>query len=29
LPLRFGDALLFHGPRERVRVLQAESDFIA
>ena len=29
LPLRFGDALLFHGPRDRVRVLQAESDFIA
>jgi di/tricarboxylate transporter len=28
LPLRFGDALLFHGPRDRVRVLQAESDFI-
>ncbi len=28
LPLRFGDALLVYGPRERLHVLQAESDFI-
>jgi len=28
LPLRFGDALLLHGPRDRVRVLQREADFI-
>ena len=28
LPLRFGDALLVYGSRDRVRVLQAELDFI-
>jgi di/tricarboxylate transporter len=28
LPLRFGDALLAYGPLDRVRVLQAEADFI-
>lgn len=28
LPLRFGDALLIHGPRDRVRVLQQEPDYI-
>jgi di/tricarboxylate transporter len=28
LPLRFGDALLVHGPRHRVRVLQQEPDYI-
>jgi di/tricarboxylate transporter len=28
LLLRFGDALLVYGPRERIRVLQAEADFI-
>jgi di/tricarboxylate transporter len=28
LPLRFGDALLVHGPRDRIPVLQGEADFI-
>lgn len=28
LPLQFGDALLLQGPRERMRVLQAEPDLI-
>ena len=28
LPLRLGDALLVYGQRERIHVLQAESDFI-
>jgi di/tricarboxylate transporter len=28
LPLRFGDALLVHGPRERIPILQAEADYI-
>jgi di/tricarboxylate transporter len=28
LPLRFGDALLLHGPRDRIPILQAEPDFI-
>ncbi|MCL4299403.1 MAG: anion permease [Anaerolineae bacterium] len=28
LPLQFGDALLLQGPRERLRVLQAEPDLI-
>lgn len=28
LPLQFGDALLMHGPRDKIRVLQAEPDFI-
>ncbi len=28
LPLRFGDALLVHGPREKVRVLGSEPDFL-
>jgi di/tricarboxylate transporter len=27
-PLRFGDALLLHGPRERLRVLGSEPDII-
>lgn len=28
MPLRFGDALLLHGPRRKMRVLANESDFI-
>ena len=28
LPLEFGDALLMHGPRAKIRLLQAEPDFI-
>jgi di/tricarboxylate transporter len=28
LPLRFGDALLLHGPRDKLRVLGSEPDFI-
>ncbi len=28
LPLRFGDALLVHGPREKVRLLGTEPDFL-
>lgn len=28
MPLRFGDALLFHGPREKIRRLAAEPDFV-
>ncbi len=28
LPLQFGDALLVHGPRDRIHVLQEEVDFI-
>ncbi len=28
LPLRFGDALLVQGPRDRIRILRAEIDFI-
>ncbi len=28
LPLQFGDALLMHGPRDKMRLLQAEPDFI-
>jgi di/tricarboxylate transporter len=28
IPLRFGDALLVHGPRERLRVLAGEPDFL-
>ncbi len=28
VPLRFGDALLFHGPRERIRRLAREPDFV-
>jgi di/tricarboxylate transporter len=28
LPLQFGDALLMHGPRDKIRLLQAEPDFI-
>lgn len=28
LPLRLGDALLLHGPRDRIPVLQAEADYI-
>jgi di/tricarboxylate transporter len=28
LPLRFGDALLVHGPRDRIPVLRGEADFI-
>jgi di/tricarboxylate transporter len=28
LPLRFGDALLLYGPREKLRLLAAEPDFI-
>ena len=28
VPLRFGDALLLHGPAERLRVLGSEPDFI-
>ncbi len=28
LPLRFGDALLIQGPRDRIRLLRAEIDFI-
>ena len=28
IPLRFGDALLLYGPRERIRVLGSEPDFI-
>src|SRR5512136_254329 len=28
LPLEFGDALLMHGPRDKMRLLQAEPDFI-
>jgi di/tricarboxylate transporter len=28
LPLQFGDALLMHGPRNKIRLLQAEPDFI-
>jgi di/tricarboxylate transporter len=28
LPLRFGDALLLQGPRERIKLLRAEIDFI-
>ena len=28
LPLEFGDALLMHGPRNKMRLLQAEPDFI-
>ena len=28
LPLHFGDALLMHGPRDKIRLLQAEPDFI-
>ncbi|CAG0935055.1 Sodium-dependent dicarboxylate transporter SdcS [Thermoflexales bacterium] len=28
LPLEFGDALLMHGPREKMRLLQAEPDFL-
>ena len=28
MPLRFGDALLVHGPRERVATLRADPDFL-
>ncbi len=28
LPLRFGDALLLHGPREKLKVLGSEPDFL-
>jgi di/tricarboxylate transporter len=28
LPLQFGDALLLHGPREKIRRLAAEPDFV-
>jgi len=28
LPLRFGDALLMHGPREKLQLLGSEPDFI-
>jgi di/tricarboxylate transporter len=28
LPLQFGDALLMHGPRDKLHLLQAEPDFI-
>jgi di/tricarboxylate transporter len=28
MPLRFGDALLLHGPRHRLRVLGSEPDFL-
>ncbi len=28
MPLRFGDALLLHGPRDRLRLLGSEPDFI-
>jgi di/tricarboxylate transporter len=28
IPLRFGDALLLYGPRDRIRVLGSEPDFI-
>ena len=28
LALQFGDALLMHGPRDKIRLLQAEQDFI-
>ena len=28
MPLRFGDALLLHGPRQKVRLLADEPDFI-
>ncbi len=28
VPLRFGDALLLHGPRERIRRLASEPDFV-
>ncbi len=28
LSLEFGDALLMHGPREKIRLLQSEPDFI-
>jgi di/tricarboxylate transporter len=28
LPLRFGDTLLVQGPRQNIRVLQRESDFV-
>jgi di/tricarboxylate transporter len=28
MALRFGDALLLHGPRQRLRMLSAEEDFI-
>jgi len=28
LALQFGDALLMHGPREKIRLLQSEPDFI-
>ena len=28
LSLEFGDALLMHGPRDKIRLLQAEPDFI-
>ncbi len=28
LPLQFGDAMLMHGPRDKIRLLQTEPDFI-
>ncbi len=28
LPLRFGDAMLLHGPREKIRRLTADRDFV-
>jgi di/tricarboxylate transporter len=28
MPLRFGDALLIHGPRQRVSLLRADPDFL-
>ncbi|MBU0494458.1 MAG: SLC13 family permease [Chloroflexi bacterium] len=28
IPLQFGDALLVHGPRERIAVLRADPDFL-
>jgi di/tricarboxylate transporter len=28
IPLQFGDALLLHGPRSKIKLLQAEPDFI-
>src|SRR5512143_2716250 len=28
LSLTFGDALLMHGPRDKIRLLQSEPDFI-
>ena len=28
MPLRYGDALLLHGPREKLNILGSESDFI-